>query len=71
MGKFTPQKYTHLWNDLPQDERCRLMPYQIENHILQLEQTRQVIECNHKRTIRDISDHIKNLKSSLAKLESG
>lgn len=63
MTKF---EHTFLWNEeTPFDERRRLSPYMIETHILHLEQSKIVIERNHRRTIDEINDHIRNLKESL------
>lgn len=62
-------KHTHLWNDLPYDERCRLMPYMVETHILHLEQMKIDIERHHRKQINAINGHIRNLKQSLSKLE--
>lgn len=62
-------EHSHLWNDLPFYERSRLMPYQIETHILHLEQTKAVIIHNHRRTIDEIEAHIGNLKRSLIEAE--
>ena len=62
-------KHTSLWNNLPEEERKRLSPYMIETHILHLEQTKLVIMRNHRRLIRDINDHIKNLKEGMERAE--
>lgn len=59
-------EYTHLWNDMPFDERKRLMPYMIETHILHLTQTRATIVAAHQCALREIDDQIKNLRQSLA-----
>lgn len=60
MGRFT-----HLWNDLPQDERRRLHPYLIEAHILHLQQTRAKIVRGHKRTLAEIDGQINSLRRAL------
>ena len=59
--------YSHLWNDLPFEERKRLMPYMIARQLLHVEQARLVIVRNHQRTLDEMDDHIKNLKDSLSK----
>lgn len=66
---YTKTKHTHLWNDLPLEERSRLHPYMIETHILHLEQTREKIIRHHNGTIEDINKHIDNLKQALKALD--
>ena len=61
-------KYTHLLNDMPKEERERLIPYEMEKHILHLEQAKIVMVRNHKRMIREMDDWIKNIKNSLKKV---
>ena len=64
MHRLFPTDHTHLWNDLPFDERHRLMPYMVETQIMHLEQTRAKVVRGHKRTLSEIDDQINNLKSS-------
>lgn len=64
-----PRNHTHLWNDLPFDERSRLMPHQIESQILHLEQARLVFVSGHKRTLRELDSTISNLKDNLRRSE--
>lgn len=63
--KQPPNNHDHLWNDLPQDERHRLMPHMIEAQILHLWQTRNMIERGHDRTMKELNDQIKNLLNAL------
>jgi len=59
--------FTHLWNDLPVDERKRLMPHMIESQKLHVWQCkRKAIEA-HKRHMRELDDLMANLDSELAK----
>lgn len=60
-------KHDHLWNDLPYEERKRLMPYSIETHILHLEQAKNLATRAYRNQIREIDDWINNLKESLRK----
>jgi len=62
--------FSHLWNDLPFEERMRLMPCQIESQILHLTQARNVIVRSHKRTLAEMDDWIKNLERDLKKYPS-
>lgn len=45
--------HSDLWNNLPYDERARLMPYQIQTHILHLEQAKALAVRAHRRHNRD------------------
>jgi len=63
--------FTHLWNDLPIEERKRLIPYSIENHILHLEQTREMVVNGHEFTLRQLDNQISNLKERLGEYRSG
>lgn len=64
--RAVPFANTHLWNDLPFEERRRLHPYMVETHILHLEQTRDEIIRAHEGLLAKLDDHIKNLKADLA-----
>jgi hypothetical protein len=57
--------YEHLWNDLTFDERKRLSPWQMENHILHLEQTRSMITVAHMALLRKIDSQIANIQHDL------
>jgi hypothetical protein len=58
-------KHTHLWNDLPQEERERLMPYEIESQKRHILQFKAVAIRNHQRHMRELDDWIKNLDREL------
>jgi len=60
-------KHDKLWNDLPIEERERLMPHQVESQILHVRQCREVAVRNHKRHLRELDDWIKNLERELSK----
>lgn len=59
--------FTHLWNDMPYEERSRLMPYMIESQKLHIIQTRHKAIEAHERYLRDVEAWLKNLDSDLAK----
>jgi len=61
----TAPNHSHLWNDLPFDERKRLMPYQIECHIRHLEQARRMAVEAHQRLLADMDGVIANCKKAL------
>ena len=64
---MSERAHTHLWNDMPFEERERLMPYMIECQILHLEQAKIQIKRGHRRTMDSINSHIRNLKEELAR----
>ncbi len=57
--------FTHLWNDLPEDERLRLMPHMIEAQILHIHQCKSKAIRAHKVLIDSLNDQIKNLSRAL------
>ncbi len=59
--------FTHLWNDLPKEERVRLMPYAIESQVRHVLQTRNILVRGHARTLAEIDQHIRNLDRELEK----
>ena len=59
--------HEHLWNDLPFEERHRLMPYATECQIRHYKQMRQLAVRNHRRTLAEIDKWISNLESELPK----
>lgn len=69
MGAYYNFKHTHLWNDLPIEERTRLHPYLMEAHILHLIQTRNLINDHHTSLIAALTQQINNLEMSLLKSE--
>jgi len=61
-------EHDHLWNNMPIEERERLMPYEMANHALHLKQVRAVLVRGHKKTLAELDDWIKNIERDLAKL---
>lgn len=43
-----PNDYKHLWNDLPKEQRVKLMPHMIESQIMHIEQTKLKAIRHHK-----------------------
>lgn len=62
--------HTHLWNNLPDSERKRLMPHMIEAQILHIEQTKNKAIRAHKIFLRECNEHIQNLKRGLERYEN-
>ncbi len=60
-----PSDHAHLWNDLPIEERKRLIPYHIEFQILTIEQMRSELVLRHQQHLRQIDQWINNLKQQL------
>ena len=60
-------KFNHLWNDLPIEERKRLMPNMIETQILHVWQCKRIAILAHKKHMAQLNDWIKNLESDLPK----
>lgn len=60
-------EHSDLWNNLPKEERIRLMPHMIESQILHIEQTKLKAIKSHKGFLDDCNNQIKNLKISLAR----
>lgn len=60
-----PQGFSHLWNDMPFDERLRLMPFEIESQIRHLKGARAIIVSGHNQTLAKMDKWIANLERSL------
>ena len=60
-------KYNYLWNDLPSDERKRLMPHMLESQILHIEQCKNKAVRSHKALMSEFNEHINNLQIELNK----
>lgn len=63
-------KFTHLWNDLPADERKRLMPSMIETQKLHIWQCKQKAVKAHKMHMKELDSWMKNLDDELKKYAS-
>ena len=63
------REHTHLWNDLPDSERSRLMPHMIESQWLHIWQVKQKAIQAHKRYMKELDDWMKNLESELKKIK--
>ena len=57
--------YSYLWNDMPKDERIRLMPHHIETKKLHIWQCKQKAIKAHKAHMRELDDWMKNLDMEL------
>ena len=61
-------KHTHLWNDLPIEERKRMMPHMVESQWLHIWQVKQTAIAAHKRHMKELNDWMKNLENELKRL---
>lgn len=58
-------KFDYLWNNLPFEERKRLMPHMIESQKLHVLQCKAKAVRAHQRHMKEIDDLIKNLDREL------
>ena len=65
MSKEPTNNFEHLWNDLPFEERKRLMPAMIESQKLHIWQCKQKAISAHKKHIKELDSWIKNLDDEL------
>lgn len=63
--KNVPTKHSHLWNDLPFEERKRLMPYQIQSQMLHVAQCRAKAVRAHKAHLKELDELYANLERGL------
>lgn len=59
--------FSHLWNDLPYEERKRLMPHNVESQKLHIWQCKQKAIAAHRAHMRELDDWLKNLDDDLKK----
>ena len=60
--------FSHLWNDLPSDERKRLMPHMIESQKLHIWQCKQKAIKAHAAHMKEIDDLLANLDRELKRI---
>jgi hypothetical protein len=58
-------KHSDLWNDLPLDERKRLMPHMIESQMRHILNCKQKAISAHKKHMKELDAWLKNLKNEL------
>lgn len=68
--KYYTRNFTNLWNDLPIDERKRLMPHMVESQKLHILQCKEKAVTAHKKHITELNDWIKNLDKELKEYET-
>jgi len=65
MSEF--RDFTHLFNDLPKEERARLMPHMMESQLLHIEQVKLVLVRSHRKALKEINDWQNNIRKDLVK----
>tara|TARA_R110000772_G_scaffold190045_1_gene300933 strand:+ start:332 stop:559 length:228 start_codon:yes stop_codon:yes gene_type:complete len=60
--------FNQLWNDLPFEERSRLMPHMIESQKLHIWQCKQKAIHAHNAHMKTLDDWLKSLDSELTKM---
>lgn len=63
-----PNEHDSLWNDLPIDERERLMPHQMESQILHIWQCKHKAIKAHKQHMKQLDDWMANIERELKRL---
>lgn len=66
--KVPPNNHSNLWNDMPIEERSRLMPHAMESQLLHIWQCKQKAIDAHKRHIKELDDWMANIKRDLDKI---
>ena len=59
------QSYSHLWNELPQAERERLMPHMLESQIVHIEQCKLKAISAHKKLMKELNEQQKYLEKNV------
>lgn len=57
--------HNDLWNDLPSDERKRLMPHMLESQILHIWQCKQKAILAHRKHMKELDIWMANIKHEL------
>jgi len=66
--KTPPNEHDYLWNDLPFEERKRLMPYEMESQLRNIWKCKQKAIEAHKRHMKELDDWMCNIKRDLDKI---
>jgi len=65
MNKLPPHDFDHVWNDMPFEERQRLMPHFLEAQILHIWQVKQKTIASHKKLLAELNDWENNIRNAL------
>ena len=61
--------FSHLFNDLPADERKRLIPFLLEDEIRSIWRCKNKAIAAHKRLMKEFDEKTRRLKKELGKYE--
>ena len=62
-----PRNYTNLWNDMPKEERERLIPHAMESQLLHIWQCKQKAISAHKRHMKELNEWMASINRDLDK----
>jgi len=65
--KFPTRDFTHLWNDLPKEQRDHLYPHMLESQILHIWQTKHKAMAAHEAHMKELKEWIGNIEHELNK----
>lgn len=66
--KVTPNNHSNLWNNMPIEERSRLMPHAMESQLLHIWQCKQKAIDAHSMHMKDLDDWMASIKRDLDKI---
>ncbi len=66
--KVPPNNHSNLWNDMPIEERSRLMPHAMESQLLHIWQCKQKAIEAHKKHMKELDAWMANIKRDLDKI---
>lgn len=66
--KVPPNNHSNLWNDMPIEERSRLMPHAMESQLLHIWQCKQKAIEAHNKHMKELDDWMANIKRDLDKI---
>lgn len=64
----TTNDFSHLWNDLPDDERQRLWPYMGQAQKLHIWQCKQKAIAAHKKHMGELDSWMKSIDDELKRV---
>jgi hypothetical protein len=63
--KYFTRDFTHLWNDLPIEERKHLVPHMVESQKLHILQCKEKAIKAHKKHMAELNEWMDNLDKEL------
>ena len=62
-----PNNHSNLWNDLPIEERTRLMPHALESQLLHIWQCKQKAISAHRGHMKELNEWMSSIERELGK----